>query len=798
MSTQPQWFTTTGSDGKVYTTQAASADEAKQKFAKVKQPQSQSQQPQQTASGGGASGSPPASPSSAASAQPPGIPKAYGFTPKNMAVNAYEGGKSVVKGTYDLGKDLVNNPNWLAGKDSTAQKFVFAPADAEYAKAKQAFADKRYSEAFGHGAASLIPFLGPMAAQVGEQAGTGDIGGATARGAGALATGAAMAKTASTVRELSDPKVLSDTLKTKAAELNTKVLKQATDTRSKGDPYKLSAGLQVAQEHIVGTMRELPGKIEQARMRKAAQVEQLAKVADQSGISVNVDQDLTPITREIATRLNAEGLLSEQAKGQMRALLNRITTETNMQTGQPQPRNLTTMSITSALKLTRGLEDLSAFGRDAPTAIEGLARRIRRAVNDRVEQQGPLGRQITKLRQQESRLITARDAAKDNFVNMLNEKSTTIKSVFRSNVPTIMSWLAMRASGMMAPVTALASVMVLKALAESAPSRTMRAALYARGADFIDSFTTGAGGPRGAAWPRTGQGGAAGPPGPRLPQGGPLTQQNKGVTGGMPGSGTAPTTPFASASVVSQNPAPEASTPVRGTELPSHATRARAGSGDYVRPPATSTAGSTEGAARDTAIMSQLAKEHPDWSLSRRLQEAAKIANPQGKPRGGNGAKSTTKNKAMLDRLDTLFERQAKPKSGADRVAITREIDEIKKVLSGEADPTEQSRIAKRIADRERLASKRSTAQSEASGGSVSASGEVVSQQSSPEQRAMVLDAGYKKLAEFDGGPDMVKALRSTAKAMSRIDPSYDEVHALIEALAVLNKVSGDLDTGKP
>ena len=35
-----------------------------------------------------------------------------GFSPANIASNLWPGGKSAAKGTYELGKDLVNNPNW--------------------------------------------------------------------------------------------------------------------------------------------------------------------------------------------------------------------------------------------------------------------------------------------------------------------------------------------------------------------------------------------------------------------------------------------------------------------------------------------------------------------------------------------------------------------------------------------------------------------------------------------------------------------------------------------------------------
>lgn len=44
------------------------------------------------------------------------------------------------------------------------------------------------------------------------------------------------------------------------------------------------------------------------------------------------------------------------------------------------------------------------------------------------------------------------------------------------------------------------------------------------------------------------------------------------------------------------------------------------------------TVGTAAGAVRDTEIMAQLGRDHPEWTLSQRLQEAAKIANPSASP----------------------------------------------------------------------------------------------------------------------------------------------------------------------
>jgi hypothetical protein len=115
------------------------------------------------------------------------LPTAYGFTLSNLASNAWEGAKSVVKGTAAVASDLANNPNWIEGPNSTLNKFVFKPADAEADKAKELWNQGRYSEALGHGLAAGVPLVGPAAAQLGEQAGTGDVGGALAKGAGMVA-----------------------------------------------------------------------------------------------------------------------------------------------------------------------------------------------------------------------------------------------------------------------------------------------------------------------------------------------------------------------------------------------------------------------------------------------------------------------------------------------------------------------------------------------------------------------------------------------------------------------------------
>lgn len=61
---------------------------------------------------------------------------------------------------------------------------MFDAQKAQYDKAKAAEAGGNTSEMIGHSLAAAIPILGPMAAEIGEQAGTGDIAGASGKAMG--------------------------------------------------------------------------------------------------------------------------------------------------------------------------------------------------------------------------------------------------------------------------------------------------------------------------------------------------------------------------------------------------------------------------------------------------------------------------------------------------------------------------------------------------------------------------------------------------------------------------------------
>jgi len=152
------------------------------------------------------------------------MPEWGGFTPSNIASNLWRGGKEVAGATGQLGKDLLFSEGKNAqgeeehgiggligmsakgGWDPTnrfstlAHKYITDPASAEFGKAKEELAQGHTLGAIGHAGAAAIPILGPNAADLGEQIGTGDIGGAVARGAGQITGGEMMAHPLETIK----------------------------------------------------------------------------------------------------------------------------------------------------------------------------------------------------------------------------------------------------------------------------------------------------------------------------------------------------------------------------------------------------------------------------------------------------------------------------------------------------------------------------------------------------------------------------------------------------------------------
>jgi len=103
------------------------------------------------------------------------IPENYGFTLRNIGQNV----KTFAQGAGAFVADLVDpRTPWIGGPDSVLSKYLTTPMAEQGVKARVAARSGNYSEAAGHAAAAVLPVVGPIAAGIGEQAGTGDIGGA--------------------------------------------------------------------------------------------------------------------------------------------------------------------------------------------------------------------------------------------------------------------------------------------------------------------------------------------------------------------------------------------------------------------------------------------------------------------------------------------------------------------------------------------------------------------------------------------------------------------------------------------
>lgn len=122
--------------------------------------------------------------------------KNAGFTPGNIASNLWEGvkdtgrfAKGLISDISDEKKPLLFGNAEEGPGESTFHKYVIHPSEDEFKKAQTS---KTGTESVGHSVAGAIPVIGPWVAGLSEQAGTGDVGGALARGAGQFESGKAV------------------------------------------------------------------------------------------------------------------------------------------------------------------------------------------------------------------------------------------------------------------------------------------------------------------------------------------------------------------------------------------------------------------------------------------------------------------------------------------------------------------------------------------------------------------------------------------------------------------------------
>jgi hypothetical protein len=704
---QREWYKTQGDDGQWYQTQAASLDEAKQKLSPYKK---------------------------AWATQPKAGP-AQSTQPTSQQRPATDGYKPGF--WHQLGPDLAaflkpsaQNPYPGMG--------IEQKAEAQYQSQMNDLRreQEKYSRLYRI-AAPVGESIGINATGMEESAKHGDVKGVVGHMA---ALPLVMAVSADLGKIATNPK-LGENLKTAASKIDAATLKTAKSetTLSK----TLATGRELAAQKLWGARLKLPEIVEKSRLQTHADTVKDVNQATQSGKVVDLKQDVDPILIQTRQILNRKGV-DQIAKPQIEAFLDQLENKTDPQTGARVKRDFTKLSPKELYDLMTGeqgtygiLSKYSKFEATRPDAVNNLARRIRETAIQRLDEQVP---GVAEKMRSEHELILNRDAATELRTNAINGKMQAGRAMLysASGLALYAGMHALGLGGMGIPF--IGTIVLLKGLSTVAGRTLAARLLYHAGTMWDHAVQAAASAPSGPLQPNSPTGGGLVPNQPQ-----PVA--NRALTGQ-----TGP--PFASASVAQQN-APAAPMP-RGTALPASATRARAGSGDYVK-------GETPKATKPVAAKTSVAQRN--------------VSQPP--------------NKVMMDRLDVLQERRANPKSGADRNAIEREIGEIKQILKGEDVGTKHAGAPKRIADRERLAEKRASAAATSAPASQAApSGEAVSQIASPELRAMALDAGYKKLATYEGGPEMVKAAKATAKAMEKLDPSYDEVEKLTEILGVMKEIT--------
>lgn len=116
-------------------------------------------------------------------------------TPKGSAVGRFVSGAAEMLNPIEMVKGAASA---VVHPIDTAKGLIGAQVE-QGRKAWDAAREGRYSEAVGHGAAALLPVVGPMAADIGEQIGSGDVAGGMGRAAGVLAP-YAISRTAQGVR----------------------------------------------------------------------------------------------------------------------------------------------------------------------------------------------------------------------------------------------------------------------------------------------------------------------------------------------------------------------------------------------------------------------------------------------------------------------------------------------------------------------------------------------------------------------------------------------------------------------
>lgn len=204
----------------------------------------------------------------------------------------------------------------------------------QFIKANEAYERGGLSEAVGHGAAGVLPMIGPLAAEAGEQIGAGDVAGGLGKAAGILA----------------GPKALKELVKVPARIPATRAMLERGAAARVADVMSPKASNQVARRMGAKAEKIAPEILKENRggwSRAALQKQILGKLADaEQGLDAATDARLE--ARAIDTRPILDALNDSRGRLTSKAIVGSRAMPVIEDVGQgvPPPSNLHTPSLT--------------------------------------------------------------------------------------------------------------------------------------------------------------------------------------------------------------------------------------------------------------------------------------------------------------------------------------------------------------------------------------------------------------------------------------------------------------------
>lgn len=178
-----------------------------------------------------------------------------------------------------------------------AVKGLWQAHEQQYEKAKDLAKQGRYTEAAGHALATLVPILGPAAANAGERIASGDIAGGLGAGAGLLAPFAA--KYGLELKDGPDPR-RADLLRREAEQTVSQRVLAPGNSKFKGTAERIAPD--VLARGLQGSRLELQQLADEGMVDAGAKIDAASKARAVSG-PFNVETE--PIVQRIQDRIDA-------------------------------------------------------------------------------------------------------------------------------------------------------------------------------------------------------------------------------------------------------------------------------------------------------------------------------------------------------------------------------------------------------------------------------------------------------------------------------------------------------------